>query len=276
MVGEATLNAGAARTWATEASARAGYDLLVLTAAALVEAEGDVDLALGLPLGVWIRGKPERKALRSRLEGFGAWISVDGAPARHIEIRSVRVYPQSLGAYLAVMQGSEGWRLVGRPVGVIDIGYRTCDYLLVTPRGGAPAPDEERSGSVDLGIGQAYDAVRETLASQTGGLPPPESLVEEGIAGSGTLHYRGSEIALRPLWDVACRKLAGEVEAVIRRVWADRVDYLAAIVLAGGGAEAVREYLSLPAVFPVPEAIWANAVGFLTLLGTENSVARRV
>lgn len=262
-IGQAALDAGASRAWETEASARAGYDVLVLAGAALTGAEGRIELAAGLPLAVWLRGKDERRALRERLEGLAGWVSVDGEPARRLEVARARVYPQALGAAVAALRGLE----IGGDgtVCVVDVGYRTTDYLLLSIHGGLPTPDEERSGSIDLGIGRVYDAVRDAVAARTGGFPPPEAVIERAVSGSGAVRFRGTEIDVRRPWESACMELAAEIEYHVRRVWSDALDWADVVVLAGGGAAPLSTHLSLPSMTMVPDPQWANAVGFLAL-----------
>lgn len=265
--GKAALAVGGTRAWDTAASARTGYDVLTLAALGLCGAEGPVELAAGLPLAVWL-DKKERRALRERLLGLSAWVGVNGKDARYIDIAHVRVLPQALGAYLAALNSPGGVRLAGRAVGVIDVGYRTTDYLLLTPDDvtGLAVPDEARSGSVDAGVGRAYAEVAAEIARETAGMAP-ESLIERTLMSDGILTVRGQDRDLKPLFNQACAALAAEVEAHIRRAWSDRIDFLAAIVLAGGGGIALAPHLTLPAVEPAPDAAFANTLGFLMLAG---------
>lgn len=266
LVGDAALAAGASRTWDSEASQRDGYDVLTMASVSILGAEGAVILSLGLPLGLWLK-RQERQALRDRLSGLAARVSVDGGPTRSILVTKVKVFPQSVGAYVAALHRPGGERLAGKAVGVVDVGFKTCDYLLLVPGpDGVAVPDEARCGSVDAGIGQATEAVRQYLAGQVGTLPP-EGVVEAALRGGGLLPVRGRDLDLRPIYQEALADLAARVEAEIRRVWTAQLDYLAAVLLAGGGGAALAPYLRLPCVQVVPEAIHANALGFALLAG---------
>lgn len=280
LVGDAALAAGASRTWDTEAKRRAGYEVLLLSALALTagaaeESETGVCAVLGLPLGTWLR-REERRALVHGLTGVGAWVSLGVSPVQRYKVQQVRVLPQGVGAYVAALRAPGGDRLAGRPVGVLDVGYRTTDYLLLLPGSeGVSVPSEERSGSVDVGIGQAVDAVRQEVARMVG-LLPPEGLVDRALRGGGVMYLRGEELDLRPSYMTACRELAARVGAAVQRAWGEQLDYLAAVLLSGGGGAALASYLTLPAICLVPsaeEAIWANAVGF-SLLARDLVVAR--
>lgn len=260
-VGQAAVAAGGKRSWEMAASQRRGYDVLVLAALALLGASGPVAVGVGLPLALYAQ-KQERRTLRRRLEGLGAWVSVDAEPARYIEVAAAEVLPQSAGAYYAALLAPGGDRLARAPVGVIDVGYRTTDYLLLEPQeDGGVAPDETRSGSVDLGIGQVYDAVRSDLTADLGMLVPDE-VVERALNQGGLLYVHGQEKNIGERFTAATRDLAERVEAEVRRVWAQRLDFVAAALLAGGGGAALAEHLTLPAVSVVSEPLHANAIGF--------------
>lgn len=263
LVGDAALVAGGARTWDTEASHRADYDTLTLAALALLGARGQVQLAVGLPLAVWLQ-KPERRALRERLLGLGAWIGVDGDDARYVEVSACRVYPQAVGAYFAAL--AQDVALAGRYVGVVDIGYRTTDCVLFIPADdGVSAPDEQLSGSFDAGVGQAEDLVVKALEREVGGFVEP-SIVLRSLHCTGSLSVAGSERDLRPAYEEACHQVAGIIKAHILHLWPDRIlKLLHAVLLAGGGGAALEPHLGLPSLRLVRDAMYANADGFLRM-----------
>ena len=276
LVGTAALSAGASRSWDTSGSGRDDYLGLVLAALGAIEADGPVDVALGLPLAVYLQ-RDERRALRDRVAGLSAWVSWDGRDARRVEILSVKVLPQAVGAYYSALISANGERLAGQMVGVIDVGYHTTDYLLMTPGdGGMSVPDEGRSGSLDAGMSQAIDAARVYVSEQTGvPFAPPEGMVEATLGNGGHLTVRGRDIDLRPAYDAALRELAGRVEAELQRVWGDRIDYLAALLLAGGGGAAVATHLNLPGLRVLADPAFANAAGFLAMLARTQGQAQR-
>ncbi|MCL6648340.1 MAG: ParM/StbA family protein [Chloroflexi bacterium] len=264
LVGEAALRAGASRTW-SEASTRRDYAILVLTAAALLGADGETRLVVGLPLSAYVQ-RPERRALRESLLGYGAWVSVDGQDARYLEFTGVTVAPQALAAYLSALRGDPG--LAGAEVGVIDVGYRTTDLSLLTPGpDGAAVPDETRSGSLDVGYHDVVDTVRQAVAERAGSIEVPERHVERAMRSGGMLTVRGREMDLRPLVEVAEREVAARIEAEARRLWGADLDFVRAVLVAGGGGQALASHLRLPALRVLPDAAYANAEGFLLLAG---------
>lgn len=138
--------------------------------------------------------------------------SAPGTAATRGASRSFAPHPAAgSSAYSAALLGSEGGRLAGRLADVVDVGYRTTDYLLLVPgEGGAALPDEARSGSVDAGRSQVVDAVRADVAAQ-GGVPctPPEGLVEATVSAGEHLTVRGRAVDLRPAtWPAGSRPKA--------------------------------------------------------------------
>ncbi len=275
LVGSAALAAGATRSWAIDGSGRDDYPLLVLAALASVGAEGPVDLALGLPLSVYL-SRDERRALRDRVTGLAARVSWDGHDARPVAVSSVKVLPQAAGAYYSALVGADGARLAGQMVGIVDTGYHTTDYMLLSPgEGGLSVPDEARSGSLDAGMAQVIDAVRSYVSSQTG-IPfvPPEGMVETTMRNGGHLTARGRSLDLRPAYGETLQSLAGRVATELQRAWGDHLDYLAALLVAGGGGAEIAPHLGLPGVRVVGDAMYANAAGFLQMLGSASARAQ--
>ena len=254
------------RAWAADAADRAGYDVQVLAAARLLGA-GDVDLLLGLPLALWTQ-PPQRKALREALEGLDARVGVDRNPDAEVALRSVRVLPQGAGAFQWALR--QDHTLAHRPVGLIDVGYRTTDYLVMRRGDAGLMPDESACGSADVGAGQVYERVRTALTDEFGVLIP-EGAVEDAIAHyAGQMFLQGREVDAAVRVRDAMGVLAAEVTEEIRRAWGDRLPLLGAVLLSGGGGDAVAPFLSdlHPLIRPMPDAMWANALGFLAMVGT--------
>lgn len=262
-VGSAALALGADRAWAN--GVRTGYLPLVIAGALAAGAHGQLEVALGLPLGVYLK-KEERARLRTAVEGTNVWASLDKAEAKQVSIERVRVYPQGYGAYLSALMNHPA--LTGQFVGLIDVGYRTTEYLLFSPADGVSVPDEARSGSLDVGVSMALDAVRAYVAQEVGAAySPPTALIEEAVA-RGVITVRGRAIRVSEAWQSAGAALAEQISDAIHRTWGERMDFLAALLLAGGGGEILSRHLPEAQVLPRP--VYANAEGFLMRLRAQD------
>ena len=100
-----------------------------------------VRLGVGLPLAWYAT---QKSALSQSLQGR---VTVDD---RHLDIPQVTVFPQGIGALLTADLPENGL------VGLVNIGYRTVDYLVAPIRDGVPAPMINRSGTGTGGMHHAY------------------------------------------------------------------------------------------------------------------------
>ncbi len=260
------------RAWAAEAAGRAGYDVQVLAAARLLAGRGEVDLLLGLPLALWTQAG-QRNALRQRLEGRAAAVGVDREGEAEVTLRSVRVLPQAAGAFQYALQRDPALAL--KPVGLIDVGYRTTDYLVMRRVAAGLALDEAACGSADLGAGLVYERVRQGLTEQAGVLVP-EGAVEDALANyRGRLYLQGREVDAGAPVAAGLRALAAEVAEEVRRAWGDRLALLGAVLVGGGGGQALAPFLTdlHPLTRLMPEPVWANALGFLAMAGAAPTLA---
>ena len=262
MIGAATGQ----RSWTTEAAERSGYLPLALTAAALAGADGDTDLLVGLPLAMWLRPE-QRRALRGEMRGVEATVALDGRKERPINVSGVQVLPQGAGAFALALQTDPS--LGERPVGLIDVGYRTTDYVAMRRTAGAVVPDEAACGSIDLGAGRVFESVRQALSDRSG-VMLPEGAIEDAIANyGGRLSIRGQDYDAAALVDAGAAALATAIEEQMRRLWTDRLDLMGAVLLAGGGGDLLHRHLRRlhPKTQVLQRPIYANAEGYLLMAG---------
>ncbi len=254
------------RSWASDAAQRSGYLPLALAAAALLGAEGEVELLAGLPLALWLQAD-QRRELRSSLRGVEATVAIDARKARRIRVAAVQVLPQGAGAFAAAMRADP--TLAERPVGLIDIGYRTTDYLAMRRTAGAVAPDEAACGSIDLGAGRVFEAVRQALSDQTGTMLAAGT-VEDALENyGGRLTIRGKDHDVAALVDAEAEALATAIAEQLQRAWSDRLDLMGAVLLAGGGGELLYRHLRRlhPKARLLDRALYVNAEGYLVMAG---------
>ena len=271
LFGQAALVApGATRPWAEEASSREGYDVLVMAAvASLIRTTAvetvDVDLVLGLPLGVY---GAQREKLRDALRGQEAYVAVNDRVPVRLRISSVLVLPQAIGAYYAAVlnpDGSMRSELLRRPTGVIDVGGRTTDYFVMQRDDNGLRPVKALSGSLDTGTIGVYEALRRRAQTATGHMIDSLRVEAALREQDGMLLDMGKEIDLRPWLQEEARAAARQIANELRVAWGKHLAGLGAVLLAGGGALLLGEHLRglHPSLKVVEDPVFANAVGFL-------------
>jgi len=266
LVGNAALFAGGTRTWDARADRRHDYPPLVLASLALLGAFGDVSLGLGLPLQLYTAAD-DRRALRARLAGVEAILSVDGGGEAALRIRDVRVFPQSVAAYFAQVRSDP--TLARRPCAVVDVGYRTTDHLVMrlAPGETVARPDERLSGSLDLGVERVYAQVAQALSRRHGAMIETNDVEQAAVAGRD-MTVGGREVALKEAIDEAARDLVVDAAARLRESWGAALDQLGAVLLAGGGGAMLRTHFAeaLPGVRLVTDPVMANAHGYAAMM----------
>ncbi|MEW6049399.1 MAG: ParM/StbA family protein, partial [Bacillota bacterium] len=170
-VGEAAMRKDTAvRAWdLKEQVAHQNTLVLLFTACVLVGASGDVELGIGLPLEVFVSA---REQVKPWVEGASCQVAVGERPAVPVVFRRVSVFPQAGGAYLHALLREDGQvrdrSLLEAGVGVIDVGYRTTDLLLLARTGEGIVPDVDRCTTIDQGISAVHEYVWKVLQERLG------------------------------------------------------------------------------------------------------------
>ncbi|HEY8342894.1 MAG TPA: ParM/StbA family protein [Calditerricola sp.] len=252
LVGRGALDAGAIASWQTgEEGVRRDYPLLVGAALAALNAPpGSLSLYVGLPLSSYTT---DRQALQDALRD--KTVKVNGALYHFAD---VRVFPQGVGAYAAAMEDEPDLRY--HPVGVIDIGYRTTDYLIIRH------DDRRRAqpilwGTADIGGQSVASACGQILARQ--GVRVSLVQIERALETGQNLWLRGQEVPL-PV-DAARAQVAAAIANAVQHAWREDMDTLAAIIVTGGAGKALADYFPWPHVRVPKDPLFANARGYLLL-----------
>jgi len=255
----------ASRAFEQDKAAHPNTKVLLATASALLaDAKlGPVHLVTGLPLRYYA-GQKER--FKEILEGMSAEVQFLSGPrkgqSRRVKFDRVTVFPQAAGAvYAALLNGQAGPKK-GAMVALIDIGYKTTDFIVFEVQERLRVR-EDLSGTIEAGVSDVHRAVQVNLAAVTKAeLDPAE--VESAIR-SGAIWYGGEMYDVAAMAEEARREVARAVKDRVTLAWGPKANYLAQVYLAGGGAEELKDHLKdlHPAQALVPEAQFANAVGFL-------------
>lgn len=222
----------------------------------------DVDYAcLQVVTGLPVDYYPDAEALAYHLKGSH---SIDtGERQMLVDVAEVRVVPQPFGALLAVLLDETGQlmpdvsHLVQGRVGVLDIGSYTTDLILVD----GLEYIESGSGSLEVGVSTVLEMLRKALLDDYRVSYEPHQL--EAALRRGWLVLNGQTVPLNGLASGRLETIAQSIEARARTLW--NIGTLSALMLAGGGAMALRRWLepTFGQAITAPEAALANVTGFL-------------
>jgi plasmid segregation protein ParM len=242
--------------WSRSKATDADTLRLLWVAMAQVGATGSVQIATGLPLA-WFG--TQRQLFRQKLIGCSGTVQLPGAAPQVITIESAKILPQAVAGAIATW--SHPVTVPDRSL-VIDIGYRTTDFLVVQRAPRTPIDIAlDGSGTIEQGMSAVAESVVAQLENQWH-LPFPLGEVES----VDTLSIRGTPVDLVPLREharaILADRLVQELALRLKGQW-DRMDTM---VLLGGGSLALHEELAarLPSAVQVPvDPQWANVRGYL-------------
>lgn len=269
LIAHAALNSpNGTRSWDEDAAERAGYEALTYAAIRLVSPRGtvDVDLALGLPLAMY-RQADLRRALRQKFNGRTVRVTLSGYEPVEFRLRRVAVYPQGAGVWYAATAYDPLLKDV--PLGIVDIGYRTTDFLVmqIGPSGGIE-PRDDMADSAEIGVSDIYEHVATKLQPMLGHPISLQRVEAFDLWNNRKMVLHGEPFDLSDLMADGAKTVAQRIQAEVGRAWKDEMGLLGGVVLAGGGAGWVQPHLrwrgTRSILLDQPE--YANAAGFLAIL----------
>jgi len=230
------------------------HDVVLLTAVALLEPKATGKLMVGLPVDYY---REQGKSLTHHIKNLSAMVSVDGGPETKIHFDDVMVYPQGAGALLvATDMPFEGI------VALVDVGHKTTDCVALELGNGTSRPVQSMCISVEAGIVHLHQALAEEFIKLTGTRLP--AVYTEQVLRTGRVWFRGRELDLSQYLTKARKVIARSIADRILAAWGDRADFVGRVYLAGGGVLELPELQKmLPGSVVIPDAQFANALGFL-------------
>lgn len=254
LVGEAARR-HATPLWSRDKAVDQDTAYLILVAAAQLGLSGPLRVGTGLPLS-WYG--PQRRAFKAALQDQEAIITLPGRPTTRLWLESVVVLPQGVaaaGPILAQVDYAPG------PYLIVDIGYRTIDYIVVAKRpDGRLDFDPAAAGSLDLGC----HTISATMAAQLNTqyhVPFQAAALES----ADVVAARGQRIELAPYRAQAQRNVTRQMARALAEALDQQLDQVLGIIAVGGGSGLLAE--ALPAVIQPADAQWANAAGYLGSVG---------
>ena len=254
LVGESARN-HATPLWSKEKATDPDTLRLILVAIAQLGASGPIALATGLPLA-WFGS--QKTDFRQALTGYGASIALPDQPTQQIWIESALVLPQGVAAAGPVL-GSPQYR--PGPYLVIDVGYRTTDFIIVTKEStGEFTFDLTAAGSLEVGMHAVTVGLLAELADHY-----RISMKAGAIEGRDFIFVRGQSIALTGLRARYQRQAVQTIAQGLAEALDSQLDQLAGIVAVGGGSELFAA--NVPGVLTPSASQWANGQGYALALG---------
>ena len=213
--------------------------LALAALARVVPGRVPVNVITGLPVGYFMEYKDK---LSQALVGEHTLLIHDGAEPEEVilNINRARVIPQPYGSLVDYLFRDDGTVLradaARQKIGVVDIGFKTTDYTVCK----GFRHSERGSRTTDTGIAKAFTYISEALNDMSGVNVEIYRLYD--AVREGSIKIRGAEYDLTKVKDEVFARLATAVASDMERVWADDWD-LDLVLLAGGGGEALFEYL---------------------------------
>ncbi len=229
----------------------ADHDTHILTwiaAAQLVPAGfSTLSLAVGVPLSWWSRERePLARALTKNLS----------VGDRYLHIQEVSVLPQGIGALLSALDHPKDGYFA-----LVDIGFRTTDYLVARLSGGAPKVLPDLSGTLELGMHHAYAAASQAMEKAYAVAYSPAAIMAAANGHEELMAY-GQIIELPEFLGTPYQALAESIARQLESAWSSILSELRGVVLSGGGGLVLDEIFTMPHSLAA-DPQWANVSGFL-------------
>lgn len=249
-IGEAAMTNGGERKWDDKGKFNVDDLKVFITAAVgLINPNNEsVDLCVGLPMSYYVEVKD---ALREALKSLKANISILGhKPLRKVDINSLFIFPQGAGAYYAAIYNIDGeikdYELAGSSVGVIDIGYRTVDYLVMGKgRKGLTMLDGMYGSLEEEGMKVAYLDIQRSLIDD--GMVKEEVgiiEIEKAILWfGGNFEYKTGDINVTEYEERAYKERSEQIASKIKIKWGAEGNVIRKIFITGGGGETLFPFL---------------------------------
>lgn len=251
--------------------------ILLNTAVQLVTEgkSGSIKLSTGLPLDFY---RAQAKDFQQSIKGVHPvleWESGSLAGCKEqINIEDALVFPQGASAVYSALFNHEGkltypqYMNEGALIGLIDIGYRTTDFVVVEIQANNGfMPKTKLSGTIDDGVINLTRDIRQAFKVQTGGADLNEFHLNRAMQ-DGRLTYKGKTLNFEEMIHTSKKSIAMNIVDRLKNVWGEESDLFDAIFLAGGGGELFEPFIQKPfddRLIKIQESQFANAIGYLRL-----------
>ncbi|AEG58969.1 ParM/StbA family protein [Desulforamulus ruminis] len=259
-VGELAVKEGRGATFTLDRQKHKhpNHDILVLTASRILEAQPGSTLGVGLPVAYY---RTQREELIQHLMGVHGDISVNDSILRRISFGKVIVYPQGAAALITAPGLPQNGLVL-----LVDVGYKTTDYIVAEVVGGKVRPVSNLCGSVETGIYAVHETIALEYQNQTG-MPLSVVNVPQVLSEEGKIIHYGREIDFNLTLEKIKTEIAMNIVDQVTARLGERMAFVRKAYLAGGGAKCLPVLSSMfPVTTILPNAQWANAEGILAVV----------
>lgn len=212
--------------------------VLIFTASALVSDEEEIELTVGLPLSIFQEQKERVKELLSNIEAI---VSINSQKSKLIKVTKVNVLAQAVGSLMAM--AVEKSKNLPSSFGVIDVGFRTIDYLVCKNTDQGIMFKGKFSGTLNEdGMNNVFKGMADRLRTQ-GNFISAEDLEESVIKGKFKIQTPKEQVNITDMLSEECDALASRIKDKINIHWKDIAQEVHKIYLTGGGSNQLFEYL---------------------------------
>src|SRR5699024_848801 len=252
------------------------YFRLILNVVIQLMTEGrtsDVNLSTGLPLSFYKAQANEARESLMGLQPTIEWKSgtLAGKSITN-NINNAVLFPQGASAIYTALSNREGkynypeLMMDGTLIGLIDIGYRTTDFIVVEIKeDGSFAPRLGLSSTIDnIGVHSLMHEIKMHYKNETDGADLNEYHLAR-ILKHGFIRYNGEKIEFTDFIEEKKASLSTNIAEQLKSFWSEESNLFDAIFLAGGGGEMLEE--TLQPYFNnrlqlIKESQFANAIGY--------------
>lgn len=254
------------------------YTKVLLNTAIQLATEGNADtinLSTGLPLDFY---QSQRKRFRDSVLGLQPLVEWKAGQLKgekiRVNINDVMVFPQGASAIFSALINHQGKFAYphlmdsGNLIALIDIGFRTTDYVVVELQEDSSfIPKVRLSGTIDNGVVNLHQQIKQVYKTKTGGADLNESHMAR-VLNNGYLKYKGKRIDFQYDIETSKKSIATNIADRLKGVWVEEADLFDAIFLVGGGGELFNS--SIQPHFDnrlelITESQYANVIGYLRL-----------
>lgn len=223
---------------------------LILIAAARLGASGPTRLVTGLPLA-WFGA--QQPAFHDALTGLTGTVVTPDSIHTRLWFESVTLLPQGVAAAGPVLIASN---LEPGPYLIVDVGYRTTDYIIVTKSPQGLHYDVAAAGSLPLGMHGVDERLATRLSEEH-----QTTFTAAQLAGQDSIVARGQRWNITPLRQEEEHALAQHLVSALVEKLDQKMNQILGLVTVGGGYSI---FAKLPHVIRPLDPQWANVRGYLS------------